>query len=242
MKRPEMILFDYGDTLIQETHYKGVRGAQAVLDHAISNPHNITAQQIQDFTKELNKDQDRTDPESFKNYKFEIPNTSFNRYVYEYFDIKFDKSYEELSTIFWDAAAPAVLAPHIDELLAYLKENGIRSAVISNMSYSGAALSNRINTKLPFHNFEFIMSSCDYMYRKPHPRLFELALRKAHVTSDNAWYCGDKGYYDVVGANSVGMHSVLYSGCSKRADDMLEIEHTFINDWRELIALLETLK
>lgn len=39
---PEMILFDYGQTLIDETDYDTIRGNHAVLQRAVSNPRQIT--------------------------------------------------------------------------------------------------------------------------------------------------------------------------------------------------------
>ena len=37
MNRPKMILFDYGQTLIAEKEFNGVRGTEAVLKHAVKN-------------------------------------------------------------------------------------------------------------------------------------------------------------------------------------------------------------
>ena len=44
---PEMILFDYGQTLIDETDYDTIRGNHAVLQRAVSNPRQINALQLQ---------------------------------------------------------------------------------------------------------------------------------------------------------------------------------------------------
>ena len=37
MKMPKMILFDYGQTLVNEQRFNGVRGTEAVLKYATKN-------------------------------------------------------------------------------------------------------------------------------------------------------------------------------------------------------------
>ena len=44
---PEMVIFDYGQTLVDEGDYDAVRGNRAVLSMAVKNPRGITAEQLQ---------------------------------------------------------------------------------------------------------------------------------------------------------------------------------------------------
>ena len=60
----------------------------------------------------------------------------------------------------------------------------------------------RFDRLLPNNHFEFIISSSDYMIRKPDKRLFEIALLKSGLTADKVWYCGDSIYCDVNGAHN----------------------------------------
>lgn len=46
MKTPKMILFDYGQTLVAESKFDGVRGTAAVLQHAVRNKYNLSAEQV----------------------------------------------------------------------------------------------------------------------------------------------------------------------------------------------------
>ena len=52
-------------------------------------------------------------------------------------------------------------------MLDFINKNGIRSAVISNLLWSGDALSERLNRLLLMNEFEFVMTSSDYIVRKP---------------------------------------------------------------------------
>ena len=37
MKKPQMILFDYGQTLVNEASFDGVKGTAAVMKYAVAN-------------------------------------------------------------------------------------------------------------------------------------------------------------------------------------------------------------
>lgn len=47
MRKPKMILFDYGQTLVNEKRFDGIAGINAVLRYAIKNKYNHTAEDIQ---------------------------------------------------------------------------------------------------------------------------------------------------------------------------------------------------
>lgn len=42
MQYPEMIIFDYGHTLLYEPGFDPVRGSAALLAQAVKNPHHYT--------------------------------------------------------------------------------------------------------------------------------------------------------------------------------------------------------
>ena len=46
MKRPEMILFDYGHTLLYEPDWDPERGDRALFSHAVKNPNNCGVDDI----------------------------------------------------------------------------------------------------------------------------------------------------------------------------------------------------
>lgn len=53
------------------------------------------------------------------------------------------------------------------------------------------------------------LTSARVGYRKPHPRIFEAALRLAGCEAGEALYVGDNIAHDIEGARAVGMHAVL---------------------------------
>ena len=241
MQKPKMILFDYGQTILNEGCFDGIKGTKAVLDTCVKNPKNITAEEIQELANELNNEFGRFNPETSHLCQFEIHNHQFQNYLYDYFNLERIVSSLQLETIFWNAAAPASLTNHIIEFLDYLQSENIRTSVISNISYSGKALSNRINEFLPNNNFEFIMATSEYIFRKPNKRIFELALHKANLTPEEVWYCGDNAICDVDGAKRAGLTPVWYKGSMVSSKNLPQTECIVINDWMELREILENM-
>ncbi len=239
MKKPKMILFDYGQTLVNEQLFDGVKGTAAVLKYATKNKYNKSAEEVQDYANKLNQELGRFDPEKKHLFQVEVPNHMFTKYLYESQGIEIALSAEEIDNVFWDAAAPGKPTEGISEFLAFLKENRIRTGVISNISYSGNAVIKRINSCIPENDFEFIIATSEYLYRKPNKRIFELALEKAELQPEEVWYIGDQYQCDVIGAKEAGLFPVWYIGAIdmkyEPREDVLTIEN-----WKELMELLAT--
>lgn len=121
-----------------------------------------------------------------------------------------------METVFWNGASMGATMPEADKMLDYLNKNGIRSAVISNLLWSGAALSERLNKLLPMNQFEFVMTSSDHIMRKSNRILFDIALRKSGLCADEIWYCGDNPQADIEGASQVGMYPVWYDNNTEK--------------------------
>lgn len=234
---PKMILFDYGQTLVNEESFDGVRGTEAVMKYAVENKYNKTPQQVQLYAEEINRQIGRFNPDTLDTFQYEIPSTSFNAYLYESLGITLSITYEQAGEIFWDAAAPGKPTDGIERLLEFLKTRGIRTGVISNLSYSGKALARRINVLIPQNDFEFILSSCDYVFRKPNRRIFELALEKAKLKPQEVWFVGDQYKCDVVGAKDAGLYPLWYTEYLHiNADNSMGAAE--IKNWRELKNML----
>lgn len=243
MKKPKMIIFDYGDTLLCELSRDFYLGEQEVFKHVVKNPMGVTAEEVCDFGLALfRRFQDA------RNQELEIHEWNGMRMKYEYFGIELDIPFEEAEELAWEHASVGGKMPYVEEMLAYLHEQGIRTGVISNIGWSGKALTARLNRLLPDNHFEFVIASSDYVLRKPNSLIFELALRKAGLSAEDVWFCGDNVRADVCGAAGAGIYPVWYQGVSEdnpfalKAQSAPEVEHLRVEDWRELIEMLEELK
>ncbi len=244
MIKPEMIIFDYGHTILHEPDHSAENGNRAIYRYIKDNPDNIT---FEAFNK--------TCLEMFAEIKanrgtLEIHEHHFLKLLYDYLNITLSVSITEAERIIWNGISEGAVMPYTAEMLDYLNDNGIRTAVISNLNWSGAALAERINRLLPNNKFEFVLASSEYLFKKPHPYMFEIALKKAGLCAEKVWFCGDSIYCDINGAHSVGMFPVLYEGSTKEENPSvrdnegieLSFEHLHIHHWREMIEALQQIK
>jgi len=241
MTCPKMIIFDYGHTLLYEPGWDSQRGAIELLKHAVKNKYNITHDDLQVGADMVFGEH----VQYIRSFGYDISGQVGNRFLYEYLGLEFDLTPCELETLFWNAASAGEIMPGADRMLDYINENGIRSAVISNLLWSGEALTKRLNRLLPNNKFEFVMTSSYYLFRKPNRLLFELALRKAGLDAKDVWFCGDNPQADVEGSAQVGIYPVWYdNGTGKYHEDRTDetapqCEHLYIKEWDEIVKALE---
>ena len=243
---PKAVLFDYGQTLIDEIGFDAVAGTEAVLREAVENPEGVPAWEVQALADALLREIGRRGVDPQSQHPVEFHNHLFYRYLYESFGMRFKLPLAEVERIFWDTAAPGRPTPGMPELLAHLREKGIRTGVISNISFSGEVLRERIDRLFPEHRFAFVMASSEYVFRKPHQRIFQLALRKLDLPAQAVWYCGDHAWFDVHGATEAGLFPIWYTGCHHAPETNIPgasgsqpTDPCFqVSAWSELIRLM----
>ena len=239
IRLPKMILFDYGQTLVNERKFDGVKGTEEVMKYAVKNKHNYTAEDVQEAANAINDELGR-DPARSHLLQVEVPNCMFSPYLYESMGIELSLSNKERDKVFWDAASPGVPTEGILEFLDFLKKQGIRTGVISNITYCGEAVIDRIDSVITGHNFEFIIATSEYMFRKPNKRIFQLALEKGDLNPEDVWYIGDNYECDVVGARNAGIFPVWYVG-AKEATYAEKEDVLTIKKWADLQDIIITL-
>jgi putative hydrolase of the HAD superfamily len=87
-----------------------------------------------------------------------------------------------------------------------LKSQGLVLGMISNMNRDGAELAEDMGLT-PY--LDFAVTSMEVGAEKPHPPIFQAALRKAGVEPQQAVHVGDQLTSDVEGATAAGIHPVL---------------------------------
>lgn len=239
MERPKMIVFDYGHTLVNEAEFSTSRGIAAVMEHAVKNTSGADIDEISELSRRI-----FAQAEPARENNMEVGQRAMQKFLYEFFEIELELTAVEIEEKFWDGFAPGVAMEAAEELLEFLKKQGIRTGVISNISFSGEAMSRRLNRIFPGNSFEFVMASADYGIRKPDKRLFALAAARAGLSAKEMWYCGDSLFYDIMGAQSAGMHALLYESpleCLYRKEHELvpDREYLHISHWTELIELIK---
>ncbi len=242
MDKPSMILFDYGQTLLCEPSWNPLRGEEELYKYLTKNPDNLTAEEICDFSEGVFNS--LHDARWLKN-ACEISEYTLMRLKNEYLGLEYSLTPEEAEIVKFNAISPGGIMPGADIMLDYLNSAGIRTAVVSNNSYSSTALAERFNRLLPNNNFEFIIVSAEYALRKPNPLIFNLALKKANLHAEKVWYCGDRPDIDVEGSAAVGMFPVWYDNdmpCgyrNKNDENPPACPHLHVKEWSELVEYLK---
>jgi putative hydrolase of the HAD superfamily len=244
MKLPNMIIFDYGHTILYEPRFNTLRGTEALMPYITENPQELTVNEIKDFDGKIFVEYCR----KAQSIGLEMHNFCCMQLAYELLGLKFSVSIEETERILWDNTSIGAVMPYAVEMLRFISKRGIRCGVVSNIGWSGKALQTRIGRLLPDNRFEFVIASSEYMIRKPNPLIFELALKKANLSASDVWFCGDSPTADVEGAASVGIYPVWYEDLTvenpfrELNSNKPNCEHLHIHDWRELVEILEGLK
>lgn len=98
--------------------------------------------------------------------------------------------------------------PGIQDLLAMLKENGIRLGIGTNMV---AMIQYRKLERLKIGEyFDFIVTSEEAGIDKPNDAFFQCCLKKSKATPEEILFIGDSLECDITGARNAGMHTLLY--------------------------------
>ena len=243
LRRPQMIVFDYGGTLLYEPDWDPRRGNEALFRHIKTNKNNLTPQELHDFSQRLFAQLSQV-----RSLGFEIHEWQFQRLLYEYLEIELALTPPEAEKVFWDHTSFGAPMPGAERMIDFINHQGIRSGVISNISFSGQTLAERINRLLPNNRFEFILASSEYGIRKPNRLLFDLAQKKAGLDPSTMWFCGDNQHADIAGAASANIFPVWYR--DRSVDDPFMLKDTAdeptcarldIFHWDEMIEILESL-
>ncbi len=133
-------------------------------------------------------------------------------------------------------AVPKEFAPFEDTVpsLEALRSRGYRLGVITNLR---ADLDSLIRRAGLAEMLDFSVTSAQAGKEKPHPPIFEEALKRAEVAPDEVLHVGDQIRSDVAGARAAGMHAALLDrgGWHEPVDGCPKISG--LND---LLALLES--
>lgn len=243
MKRPEMMIFDYGHTLCYEPEQDYLRGWRAAMEHAVVNPRGITPEQLYEYSRKVYADLFR----QMRPLELETDGLKLDKCIFDALGLSFDVTMRELEYIRWCATEPIFPMEGIEDFLALCAELGIRTGVISNLSFSGPTLVRRINECLPFHRFEFIVASSECVFRKPSEHIFRRALGLAGLDAASCWFAGDDVECDVEGAARSGLYPVWFK-CPLKCTYKPEAPHTprceylKVASWAELGEILRGLE
>ena len=128
------------------------------------------------------------------------------------------------------------LYPYVRDVLDVLRERYPLSVVTDAQTAYARAELHKVGL---LDYFDPIVISGDHGFRKPDPRLFQLALDRMGVPAENTLYIGNDMYRDVFGAREAGMRTVMFdSDQGMKAYQDCVPDYT-ITDMRQLLDILE---
>jgi len=239
------VLFDLGGTLMYERATWGAIIAHA--DEALTNYLRAEGLELnlstfpREFRKRLSK--------YFKQRESDLLETS---YSFVLRDVLNDKGYGDvpertlrnaLDQLFAITQKNWVLEDDALLTLEKLEQDGYRMGLISNAGddQDVQQLASRFGIA---QYFDFILTSAACSYRKPHPRIFELALSNWYFLPSEAVMVGDNLDADIRGAKSVGLFAVwIRRRAGERTTLPLSIQpDASLSSLSELPALLDRLQ
>ena len=156
--------------------------------------------------------------------------------------MKLSVSIEDAEWIIWNGISRAVSTPGAAEMLRELSNIGIRTGIISNLCWPSDALTRRLHNAFPNHRFDFVMTSSEYIFRKPDGHVFDMAIRKSGLEKADIWYSGNDIEIDIVGAHGAGLYPVFYDDRSvpskihdKNDSVTVDFPYLRVGCWQELI-------
>jgi putative hydrolase of the HAD superfamily len=232
----DVVLFDLGGTLI---FFDGS------LPEVMATQHIVLARQLKDLGYRL-------DEKEFAARFMQRMNAYYQERDTEFLEQAIETLLRQLLEEYGYENAPAEhLRPALNEMYAgteaywraeddthatlqTLKIRGYRMGLISNANDS-----NDVQTLLDQWDlrryFEIVLISADVRYRKPHPRIFRMALNHFHVEPQRAVMVGDTLGADVLGARNSGMVGVWIKRRAATPDNRDHLD-TIMPD-----AIIETL-
>ena len=160
-----------------------------------------------------------------------------------YEDVSSDVIRNALDALFSVTQSNWALEEDAIPTLKKLEESGYRLGIISNAGDDQDVQQLVRGFKIRQY-FDFILTSAACSYRKPHPRIFELALANWYLLPSEAVMVGDNLTADIAGAQKVGLYGVWLN---RRADPQMEKQEAVspdasLSSLAELPALLDRLQ
>jgi len=153
----------------------------------------------------------------------EVPLTELlSRSLERYGGLDEDEMDDCLEVFYSALSAERSLVPGARELLSGIKERGLMIGLVSDVAWG-------LPSQYPMRDiehfrlaefFDDMVFSTDVGLRKPHPKMFKVALCNLGVAPSEAVFVGNSLKQDIAGARKVGMRAVLRRSCFRTESDV----------------------
>ncbi|WP_198011720.1 HAD family hydrolase [Desulfurococcus amylolyticus] len=128
--------------------------------------------------------------------------------------------------------------PDARDVLKTLKENGLKTMIVSDTSFSGSSVKKMLSNVGLGEYVDLVITSADTGFLKPNPRIFKVGLEKLTVNPWEAIHVGDSCSRDVIGALLTGLRPVLLARRMESVENCGKTGVTVISRLKELMDLI----
>ncbi|MFW6228004.1 MAG: HAD family hydrolase [Alkalispirochaeta sp.] len=237
-RRPELLLCDVGDTLIEWTGYDRDAGLDALVP-LIDRRERYDRALLAREGELLDHDWEERAATSL----LEFRQCDFLRTLFGAHGMRLLCSDDSLETLYWRSALTFQPESGVGDALERISAAGVRLGIISNTVFGPDAIACELASHRLLDRFDGpIITSARYGIRKPLPSIFRAALGLYDGEESTTWYVGNSVYHDVGGAHAAKLTAVWYNG------DNEDIELTVgdppdltVFSWDELAREIESL-
>jgi len=235
MKKPKAVIMDLGDTIVRNKEFNFQDGLKYLYEFIIKKI------SFEDFLKLNNYLKENTYDIRHKS-KLENKFLDYLRYLKAIVGFDTSLSLEEIEINFMVKASCDELIEEVLPLLDYFKSNNIPIFILSNSTFSTNAITYQIEKFNVLDYFEEVFSSADYLFRKPHLGIFEVAKsaivnKYPNISIEDTWFIGNDYQCDIKGASNSNLFPIWYNKYDEKNID--EIKCINIKTYKELLDILQ---
>jgi len=134
--------------------------------------------------------------------------------------------------------------PYVDQVLHELKKRYKLGIITNTVTFREEHVRIALEKVGIERYFDVIVTSVDVGHEKPNEKIFLTALRKLGIEASEAVMVGNRISKDILGANKLGMKSILYKWNERYSDKItsnLEKPVHTINSLREMLPILSNI-
>ena len=241
-ERPKAFTFDFGNTLAAET-FEPARVREARLGHIAEWLTGLGAANAPDEVAAAFDATEALAHEAARREHTQIDVGGSVQQMLAHLGAEADDVAQAALQEFLEDSLPEPGFAPVDgvfELLDRLRSDGYGLGIVSNLWWSSGKTIRR--HLAPYGLLEYfapdaVAFSDEIGVLKPHPAIFEHALRGLGSMPEETVHVGDLRLTDVAGARALGMRSVRYIGVHDDASDGPEAD-VVVSDYRDFLAAL----
>lgn len=228
MKLPKVMIFDVGGTLLDTVKFSFEEGLKYLYNEVIAKKESY--EEFLFFYERLEQQINLREISSI-----EVSFLSLLKYWYFIYGKVSDKNDEKIECEFAERVYQTTSAPHVKAFLELLKEKKVRCFVLSNSMFSSHEIEKELEKKGLSSYFEEIVSTADYVFRKPSDAIFLMYIKKLLLEGyslEDICYIGNEKIKDIDPPLSLGINAIWRTNTSCKTKTYMEIK-----EYQELIDM-----